>query len=124
MIIHWTKYQRCFAFAGKLCDRLIFHRWKGITLTAVELKGGRRFNFRESWRQIQNGLTVAENMAQGNRVRDYFPVLLYSGHMGTGELKLLRTSRVVFKGKKKLIEKKACSSPLLDITGASASRRR
>ena len=114
-MIHGTKYQRQNNFGHKLCDRIIVCGEHGCIVVAVELKGGNSIHLSNAITQIQNGLTVADDILQGHDVDDWHPILVYSGHIGPTEIRLLRTRSVVFRGKPKIVIKMRCNRPLTSI---------
>lgn len=98
LIIHGSRYQRCNGLESKLCDRILIRQYRGLTLAAIELKGGRNLNLTDAIKQIQNGLNVASTILGSLSVSYWFPLLLYSGNLDPRELRILRTRRVDFRG--------------------------
>ena len=116
-IIHGTRYQRDIGFTGKLCDRIIFCGLHGFILAAVELKGGNRIKLSDAITQIQNGLSLASDVLEGHAVGDWLPLLVYSGHMGASEVRLLRTKSVEFRGNQKKVVRTDCNTELRAVLG-------
>ena len=126
--IHGTKYQYCLKHKhqslGRLCDRLIFGRLDNLNrdfVCAAELKGGKKVDASVAIRQIQGGLNLAHGMLHGLSPVDWYPLLFCSGGSRGLGLKLLRSRKVSFRGKKKLVDKVDCGSRLLRCL--SGSRR-
>lgn len=95
VMLDGTLYQKEHGYVDRLCDRIVFGRWQDTNFVgAVELKGGKNVNLRQAVDQIQNGLTVAENCLSGHSVTGWYPVLLFSGHLGGIGTTKLRTSRL------------------------------
>ena len=116
--IHGTKHQSCSRHRrpGRLCDRLIFGRvdeLKRDFVCAAELKGGRNLDASVAIGQIQNGLTLAHEMLANPSTVYWYPLLFYGGSLRGRGLDLLRTRRVTFGGKKKLVDRVDCGYSLL-----------
>lgn len=114
-IIHGTKYQRQNNFTNKLCDRILFCSQSGCFVAAIELKGGNNINLSNAIQQIQNGLKVADGILQDCTVVDWFPLLVYRGHFGPAETRLLRNKTVEFRGKRKSVIRRHCGSELIEV---------
>ncbi len=114
-IIHGTKYQKNEKFTKKLCDRLVFCMYHGLVLVAVELKGGNKINMSQAIEQIQNGLSVAAGILKNVSVAEWLPILMFSGHIGPHEIRLLRNKSVEFQGERKIVVKRPCNSKLSAI---------
>ena len=112
VIIHGSKYQNVEGFTEKLCDRIVFCSVDGLILAAVELKGGQNVRMSEAIAQIQNGLSVANDILAGRPVDDWVPLLLFSGRMRSDETRLLRNRPVQFRGQRKVVEKRKCGTLL------------
>ena len=111
-IIHGGRYQEENKFTEKLCDRIVFCGEHGLTLVAVELKGGRDIRLSEAIEQVQNGLRTAKTILGTRPVVEWLPVLLYSGRMHSSETRLLRTKSVEFRGRRTNIIKRDCNTQL------------
>ena len=116
--IHGTKHQDCLKHRspGRLCDRLIFGRLDNLNrdfLCAAELKGGKNLDASVAIRQIQSGLALADVMLDGRSTVDWYPLLFYQGKSRGHALKLLRSKKVFFRGKKKSVDRVDCGSSLL-----------
>ena len=118
--IHGTKHQHCPKHKqrgpGRLCDRLIFGRLDNLNrdfVCAAELKGGKNLDASVAIRQIQGGLDLAHGILDGRSTVDWYPLLFYSGGARGPGLKLLRSKKVSFGGKKKLVDRVDCGSILL-----------
>ena len=116
--IHGTKHQHCLKHRrpGRLCDRLIFGRLDSLNrdfVCAAELKGGKNLDASVAISQIQSGLTLAHGMLDGPSSVDWYPLLFYSGGARGHGLNLLRSRKVSFRGKKKLVDRVDCGSSLL-----------
>ena len=119
--VHGDLNQRCptHGVASRLCDRLIFGRLTDDFICAAELKGGRNPEVPKAVSQIQGGLDLARSIL-GNRTIDrWYPLLFFTvggrnkGRMKGNDLSTLRTSRVSYGGKKKLVDRIDCGSSLL-----------
>ena len=124
--IHGTKHQHCLKHRspGRLCDRLIFGQLDNLNrdfVCAAELKGGKNLDASVAINQIQSGLTLAHGMLGNRPTVDWYPLLFYGGKLRGHGLDLLRSRRVSFRGKKKLVERVHCGSNLLRYL--SGSRR-
>lgn len=111
-IVHGTKFQKSKKFRGKLCDRIVFLGGKNLTVAAVELKGSGNVDMSEAVEQIQNGLSVADDILRGRPVTRWFPVLLYSGRMVSADTKLLLNKGVTFRGDSQQVVKRDCGTRL------------
>ena len=114
-IIHGTKYQKNHKYHEKLCDRILFCSEHGFFVAAVELKGGKSIKMSDAIKQIQNGLQVAAAMLKNHPVREWFPLLLYSGSMHPIETKLLSKSTVTFRHERKNVRKTYCGTKLSSV---------
>ena len=114
-IIDGSKYQKLHRFNGKLCDRIVFCQHNGFLLAAVELKGGKSTRITTAIAQIQNGLTLAEEMLGDTAIAGWLPVLLYSGHVHGNDTQVLRNTAVSFQGNKKPVVKEDCGASLREI---------
>ena len=124
--IHGTKHQHCLKHRspGRLCDRLIFGRLDNLNrdfVCAAELKGGKNLDASVAINQIQGGLTLAHRVLGNRATVDWYPLLFYRGKLRGHALKLLRSRRASFGGKKKLVDWVDCGSSLLSCL--SGSRR-
>ncbi len=95
---------------------------RGLTLAAIELKGGKSIDMRHAIDQIQNGLTTAIEILEERAIRSWVPLLFYSGSLGFLDLKLLNVQRVWLRGTRKNVVKVPCGSRLLDILDEQSSR--
>ena len=111
-IINGTQYQNYHISAQKLCDRIVFSRDRGFLLLAVELKSGKNVRVSDAIKQIQNGLTIAENMLGTQTVSAWFPTLLFDGRLAQDDANLLRTKQVRFRREPKVIIKRNCGTRL------------
>ena len=116
--IHGTKHQDCSKHQrpGRLCDRLIFGRVDNLNrdfVCAAELKGGRNLDASVAIEQIQNGLTLAHGMLGNRSTVDWYPLLFYGGRLRGHGLDLLRSRKVSFGGKKRLVDRVDCGASLL-----------
>ena len=114
-IIDGAEYQRAQRFPEKLCDRMVFLAGRGLVIAAVELKGGRNLDVSTAIEQIQNGLTVAGDILRGCVVKDWIPMLMYSGRMTPRVANVLRTRRVRFRGERKIVDRKDCGTQLVTV---------
>ena len=108
--IHGTKHQDCLKHRrpGRLCDRLIFGRLDNLNrdlVCAAELKGGKNPDASVAINQIQGGLTLAQGMLDGRSTVDWYPLLFCQGRSRGHGLKLLRSRKVSFRGKRKLVDR-------------------
>ncbi len=99
---------------SRLCDRLIFGRLKEDFICAAELKGGRNPEVPKAIRQIQGGLNLAGAILRNRTVEKWYPLLFFSGKMKGNDLSALRTKKVSYGGKKRLLDRIDCGSSLLD----------
>ena len=99
--------------AGRLCDRLIFGRFKEDFICAVELKGGRNPEVPKAISQIQGGLDLARSILGSRLVDKWYPMLFFGGSMRGNDLRAIQTRTVSYGGKKKLIDRIDCGSSLL-----------
>ena len=116
--IHGTKHQHCLKHrgSGRLCDRLIFGRLDNSNrnfVCAAELKGGKNLDASVAIGQIQGGLTLAHGMLGSELMVDWHPLLFYGGRLRGQGLNLLRSKKVSFGGKKKLVDRVECGASLL-----------
>jgi len=117
VIIHGSRYQKQFGSADKLCDRVAFLKRNGYTVMAIELKGGQNAHIKDWQDQIQRGLDIAHTISRGEKVRDWLPLLVYSGRIEKRyELKQLRIRPVFFGGQSKLVIRVDCGSDLAQVT--------
>ena len=95
IMLDGTQYQTQHGYRSRLCDRIVFGRWQGISfVSAVELKGGKNVDVGQAVDQIQNGLTVAADTLSGHSVAGWYPILLFSGHLGGIGTTKLRTGQI------------------------------
>lgn len=119
--IHGDLNQRCsnHGVAARLCDRLIFGRLNGDFICAAELKGGKNPEVPKAISQIQGGLDLARSILGNRTIERWYPLLFFTvggrnrGKMKGNDLSALRTKRVSYGGKKKLVDRIDCGSSLL-----------
>ena len=119
VMLNGSKYQEYHGHRRKLCDRIIVGKWNDQEFVcAVELKGGKSIDVGDVLEQIQNGLNVAANILSGGIPRNWYPILLYNGHLGTaGITKLRRRPLSVQRQRRESYQviKRDCNSSLVGI---------
>ena len=112
-------YQKAHDYAGRLCDRIVFgHLGETPFICEVELKGGKNVNVSEAVDQIRNGLFVAAISLSGHHVESWYPIMLFSGHLGGIGIAKLRTSQIALPTMRRNLSeiiKKDCGSSLATI---------
>lgn len=124
VIIHGSRYQERYRYDRSLCDRIIFAQHDGFVLSAVELKSGRSIELSRAVNQIQNGLTVAQEILENREVTEWIPLLLYSGRITPHELQILDLRTVRFRGERKRVIKADCGAMLREVIARSRQVRR
>ena len=75
LIINGSDYQRIYSCGQRLCDCMVLILRRGLTLAAIELKGGKSIDMRHAIDQIQNGLTTANEILEERAIRSWVPLL-------------------------------------------------
>ncbi len=118
-MLNGTRYQREHNYSDRLCDRIVFgHREGKYFVCAVELKGGKNVDVGEAVEQIRNGLLVAAHCLAGHSAATWYPILLFSGHLGVIGTTKLRTSQITLpdiRGNLPEIIKRNCGTTLAAI---------
>ena len=112
--IHGSNYQANHRWQGRLCDRIIIGESGDGFVCAVEFKGGNSIDMSVAIEQIQRGLELATSMLPGQQPEKWYPLLLYSGHNGKREQKMLMRNKVTYKGKKERVDRLNCGASLLN----------
>lgn len=124
VMLDGTLYQAEHSYMDRLCDRIVFGRWQGISfVSAVELKGGRNVDLGQAIEQIQNGLSVAADSLSGHEVENWFPVLLFRGGLRAIGTTKLRTRPVTLPTRQRNnseVIKRDCGSSLAAILRENA----
>ena len=116
VMLDGTRYQRAHSYRERLCDHIVFGRWQGTNfVSAVELKGGRNLDVSEALEQIQNGLNVASSLLEERQVSDWYPLLMFSGHLGAAGREKIRLKPVQFGRDTRAVTRRDCGSLLSDI---------
>ena len=120
-IINGTDYQKKHSGTGtKLSDRIIFANLRNSFVAAIELKGGNSIRINDALEQIQMGMRLADEFLDGRQVDDWYPLLIFSGQMGSREWGQLQKSRIEFRGERKFAIRRDCGSNLIGILDSIA----
>lgn len=110
-ILCCDKYRQIHAHAGKICDYIIFYSDGALNIFAVEMKSG-RVDLPKAIAQIADGATVAERISEQHSVLRFFPVLLHGRRLHANDVRVLRNSKVAFRGMSRLAIVKQCGESL------------
>jgi hypothetical protein len=115
VIIDCDEYKAQFRLDGRICDYIVLCCKDSHRVAVVEMKSGAPDHVRNAIDQIRNGVNVADGLIGAKPVQQFLPLLLHGGGISSQELKVLKSSRVTFRGKKYLVDQKKCGSSLQDI---------
>ena len=120
-MINGTNYQKAhIGTATKLADRIVFADIRDCLVAAIELKGGNSIRINDALEQIQMGMRLADEILDGRQVDVWYPLLIFSGQMGSREWAQLQKSRIEFRGERKFAIRRDCGSHLLEILDSIA----
>ena len=121
VLINGTDYQRQHSgTAAKLADRIVFAEYRNTFVAAIELKGGNSVRINDALEQIQMGMNLADEMLDGRQIDDWYPLLIFSGQMGSREWGQLQKRRIEFRDERKFAIKRDCGSRLVDVLNSIA----
>lgn len=111
--ISGTAYQERHDHGGRLCDFLVFFTYDDDDwCAAVEMKSG-RIDASVVVEQLQAGALVIQCILGNGKRTPFAAVLAHRGRMSQNELRVLRSRRIRFGGRKHLIRPVRCGSALI-----------
>jgi hypothetical protein len=115
VILDCDEYKARSSFDDRICDYIVLCCTDDYRVAVVEMKSGAPDHVRNAIDQIRSSIKIADEIIGAKPVKQFLPLLLHGGGISSQELKVLKSSRVIFRGKKYLVDQKKCGSSLQDI---------